>query len=128
MERFLDRKFLEERYKKVGKPVKFYSEFPDTSFYEILIQNKEGEYTFKYEHSDFTNYEDEMDFWFDSEEEALQSTTARQLTSDNLEARRYLSDAEYDKELARRMEINKKILKESTNKIDKNRTKDDLNQ
>lgn len=144
MERFLDRKFLEEekreleekkakfkkRYKYVGEWVKLYSESsdPSTSYYEILVQNKEGEYTFKNRKSDGTNYEDETDFWFNNKKEALQTTTARQLTLDNLEARRYLSNAEYDKELERRMQINIKILKEATNEIDKNKRKDDLNQ
>ena len=125
-----DREFLKQRYKYVGEWIKLYSESsdPSTSFDEILVQNKEGEYTFKNEYSDFTNYEDETDFWFETKKEALQSTTARQLTSDNLEARRYLSNLEYDRELERRMQINIKILKEATNEIDKNKRKDDLNQ
>ena len=48
-----DREFLKQRYKYVGEWIKLYSEFPESSFYEILVQNNEGEYTFKNEFSQF---------------------------------------------------------------------------
>ena len=113
-----DKSLFQERYKYVGEWVKLYSEFPDEMMSEILVQNKDGEYTFKHECSDFTNYEDQTDFWFENKTQALECATARQLTADNLEARRFLSNAEYDKELEKRLEINKKII---VNNADRNK-------
>ncbi|MBO4412746.1 MAG: hypothetical protein J5779_01890 [Clostridia bacterium] len=116
-----DKSLFQERYKYVGEWVKLYSEFPEKMMFEILVQNKDGEYTFKHEHSDFTNYEDQTDFWFENKTQALECATARQLTADNLKARRFLSNAEYDNELERRMQINKKILLQTLNKSTKER-------
>ena len=105
-----DRNLLLKRYKFVGVWIKLYSEYPEQSFCEILVQNQEGKYTFKHENSSFSNDEDQTDFWFETKGEALRCITASQLTADNLIARRYLSASEYNRELERRMQINKKLL------------------
>ena len=105
-----DKKELLKKYKQVGNWVKFYSKNPKNLFYEILIQNYNGEYIFKNEFNTFTSIEDQTDFWFSSIEDALEFVTARQLTADNLEANIIMPENDYDKELERRLNINKKIL------------------